>query len=91
MSNPGVTSNYVTTQPGAWQQPGTNHVGNGGNATPNTVIVVQPGGCPQCKQGVMVNDFTCCGICLGVCFFPIGILCCFAMREYQCQNCGYTQ
>lgn len=32
--------------------------------------------------------FTCCGICLGIAFFPIGLLCCLAMRQKRCIGCG---
>merc|ERR1739842_266945 len=55
-------------------------------AQPAQVVLV--GGCPSCKAGVLQEDFTCCGICLGICFFPIGLLCCFLMKEKKCTNCG---
>uniref|UniRef100_H2XVF9 Membrane protein BRI3 n=1 Tax=Ciona intestinalis TaxID=7719 RepID=H2XVF9_CIOIN len=54
------------------------------------VVVVQAGGCPNCRAGVMVDDYTCCGICLAIFFFPIGILCCLAMKQRRCSNCGKT-
>ncbi|KAK8744822.1 hypothetical protein OTU49_000639 [Cherax quadricarinatus] len=50
------------------------------------VIVV--GGCPACRVGVLSEDFTLAGLCCAFWFFPIGILCCLAMRERRCSNCG---
>ncbi|XP_071546211.1 membrane protein BRI3-like [Panulirus ornatus] len=50
------------------------------------VIVV--GGCPACRVGVLDEDFTLAGLCCAFWFFPIGILCCLAMRERRCSNCG---
>ncbi|DAZ97708.1 TPA: hypothetical protein N0F65_009607 [Lagenidium giganteum] len=50
-----------------------------------TVVVVQPA---QCRHEFTEDgDFSCCGICCGVCFFPIGLICCFMMREKRCANC----
>ncbi|XP_041363100.1 brain protein I3-like [Gigantopelta aegis] len=58
-------------------------------------ITVQPqqqivvvGGCPACRVGVLEDDFTCLGVCCAVIFFPIGILCCLAMRQRRCMHCG---
>ncbi|XP_053384670.1 brain protein I3-like [Mercenaria mercenaria] len=58
-------------------------------------VVVQPhqqiivvGGCPACRVGVLEDDFTCLGVCCAILFFPIGILCCLAMKERRCPNCG---
>jgi len=60
-----------------------------------TTITVQPqpqvivvGGCPACRTGVLEDDFTCLGVCCAIFFFPIGILCCLAMRQRRCPNCG---
>ncbi|XP_077976318.1 membrane protein BRI3-like [Styela clava] len=53
---------------------------------PTSVVVV--GGCPACRVGVLEDDFTCCGVCCAIIFFPIGILCCLAMRQRRCPNCG---
>ncbi|DAZ97709.1 TPA: hypothetical protein N0F65_009608 [Lagenidium giganteum] len=51
------------------------------------VVVVQQQA-PQCNhQHSEHGDFTCCGICCGVCLFPIGLICCFLMREKRCANC----
>jgi hypothetical protein len=46
------------------------------------------GGCPNCRVGQMQDEFTCCGIALAIIFFPIGLLCCYVMREKRCSNCG---
>ena len=75
MSNPAVTNNPITIQP------------NTGN--PQTVVYVQQGDCPNC-HGFISKEFTCCGVCLGICCFPVGVVCCFAMQENKCQSCGYT-
>lgn len=53
-----------------------------------TVVVVQQGNCPVCKAGYIVEEFTCCGIVLAILFFPLGLLCCFLMRERKCSSCG---
>ena len=38
--------------------------------------------------GVLEDDFTCLGVCCAIFCFPIGILCCLAMRQRRCPNCG---
>jgi len=60
-----------------------------------TTVMVQPqpsvivvGGCPACRVGVLEDDFTCLGVCCAILFFPLGILCCLAMRQRRCPNCG---
>ncbi|XP_070580286.1 membrane protein BRI3-like [Ptychodera flava] len=55
---------------------------------PQTTRVVVVGGCPACRVGVLEDDFTCLGVCCAILFFPIGILCCLAMRQRRCPNCG---
>ncbi len=45
------------------------------------VVVMGAGNCPSCRVGVLVDDYSCCGIFLAIFFFPIGILCCLAMKE----------
>ncbi|KAJ8344996.1 hypothetical protein SKAU_G00291890 [Synaphobranchus kaupii] len=59
------------------------------------ITVIQPsvvvvGGCPACRVGVLEDDFTCLGILCAIIFFPIGLLCCLAMRQRMCPNCGAT-
>ncbi|XP_060534864.1 membrane protein BRI3-like [Cylas formicarius] len=58
-----------------------------------TVVITQPeviiiGACPACRVGVLEDDFTCLGLLCAILFFPLGILCCLAMREKRCSNCG---
>ncbi|KAL4240188.1 Integral membrane protein 2C [Mactra antiquata] len=58
-----------------------------------TIVQSQPqiivvGGCPACRVGVLEDDFTCLGVCCAILFFPLGILCCLAMKERRCPNCG---
>ncbi|CAM9919706.1 membrane protein BRI3 [Lampetra fluviatilis] len=57
---------------------------------PTPAVVIMAGGCPSCRMGVMQDDFTCCGIFLAICFFPLGILCCYALRQKRCASCGHT-
>ncbi|XP_033630685.1 brain protein I3-like [Asterias rubens] len=56
--------------------------------TLSTTNVVLVGGCPACRIGILEDDFTLLGVCCAVLFFPLGILCCLAMRQRRCQNCG---
>jgi len=51
---------------------------------------VPAGTCPQCKAGQITSNFTCCGITLAICFFPLGLLCCWFMQEKKCNNCNAT-
>ncbi|ESP03912.1 hypothetical protein LOTGIDRAFT_110248, partial [Lottia gigantea] len=57
------------------------------SAQPQTAVVMV-GGCPACRVGVLEDDFTCLGVFCAIMFFPIGILCCLAMRQRRCVNCG---
>ncbi|OQR96377.1 hypothetical protein THRCLA_22000 [Thraustotheca clavata] len=41
-----------------------------------------------CAHAVQTNDFTLCGIVLGILFFPAGILCCLLLTERKCVHCG---
>jgi len=80
---PGFQSYPVQTAP-------TNY---GATAT-HTVVITQPndiiivGGCPACRVGVLEDDYTCLGICCAIFFFPLGILCCLALKDKRCSNCG---
>ncbi|XP_059144182.1 membrane protein BRI3-like [Physella acuta] len=63
--------------------------------TSNNLVITQPtqsvvvvGGCPACRVGYLEDDFTCLGVLCAILFFPIGILCCLAMRQRRCGNCG---
>ncbi|KAI9550344.1 hypothetical protein GHT06_001571 [Daphnia sinensis] len=45
-------------------------------------------GCPACRVGVLDDEFTFLGLLCCILFFPIGILCCLALRQRRCLNCG---
>ncbi|CAG9087060.1 hypothetical protein JYU34_021550 [Plutella xylostella] len=58
-----------------------------------TNIIIPPpiiavGACPACRVGILEDDFTCLGILCAILFFPIGILCCLALKNRRCSNCG---
>ncbi|CAF1048312.1 unnamed protein product, partial [Brachionus calyciflorus] len=57
----------------------------------NPVVLTQPvvvlnGGCPRCGVGMLNDDYGCCAITMAILFFPLGVLCCLAMRERRCTN-----
>lgn len=64
----------------------------GATSTTTTVIVppeiIVVGACPACRIGVLEDDFSCLGVLCAILFFPIGILCCLAMKSKKCSNCG---
>ncbi|CAH1638841.1 unnamed protein product [Spodoptera littoralis] len=69
--------------------PGTGFVPNYGATSiiiPPPIIAV--GACPACRVGILEDDFTCLGILCAILFFPIGILCCLALKNRRCSNCG---
>ncbi|KAI1301699.1 Brain protein I3 [Halotydeus destructor] len=73
------------------QPPGFNGFPNYGSTT--VVIQTAPrvyviGGCPSCRSGILEDDFTCLGISLAIFCFPVGLLCCLAMRQRRCPACG---
>ncbi|ALC42302.1 CG12012, partial [Drosophila busckii] len=55
-----------------------------------TAEIIVIGGCPSCRIGVLEDSFSVLGLCCAIVFFPVGILCCLAMREKHCTNCGTT-
>lgn len=73
-------------QPPPQQSYGT--IGQHTVSVPTEIIVI--GGCPVCRIGVLEDDYTCLGVCLAIFCFPIGILCCLALKNKRCSNCGAT-
>jgi len=59
-----------------------------GQTTTVTAVQVTGGSCSGGGNHFIVEDFTCCGVCLAIFFFPIGVLCCLVMRERRCPKCG---
>jgi len=55
---------------------------------PMATQVILVGGCPACRVGVIEDDYTCCGVCCAIFFFPLGVLCCLATKQRRCTNCG---
>ncbi|KAK8738218.1 hypothetical protein OTU49_004108 [Cherax quadricarinatus] len=85
--NPGPL-NGPPPSPSGFQQPPNVIQIQPFNTVPAPVVVVAPGTCPACRVGVLENTFTGCGICLAIICFPIGLVCCFLMRDRACSNCG---
>uniref|UniRef100_D3TKK4 Membrane protein BRI3 n=1 Tax=Glossina morsitans morsitans TaxID=37546 RepID=D3TKK4_GLOMM len=67
-------------------------------STPVSVVISQPltvppeiiiiGGCPACRIGILEDSFPLLALCCAIAFFPVGILCCLAMKNKRCSNCG---
>ncbi|KAK8400084.1 hypothetical protein O3P69_003050 [Scylla paramamosain] len=74
--NPGMVNVAVIEQPCTTQP-----------CAPAAQLVVIGALCPVCKVGILQEEFTGCGICLGIFFFPLGLLCCLLMRERRCNHC----
>jgi len=58
---------------------------------PVTVPVTQViliGGCPACRVGILEDSYSLLGIICAILFFPLGILCCLALKDKRCSNCG---
>jgi len=43
--------------------------------------------CPF-QVGVLEDEYSCLGIFCAIAFFPLGLLCCLAMKQRVCPNCG---
>ena len=44
--------------------------------------------CPTCEIGVLSDDFPIIAWIMFFCFFPLGVLCCLAMRQRRCSHCS---
>merc|ERR1712136_64192 len=51
----------------------------------STMIVLD--GCPSCHVGILETKFPPCAILLAIFFFPLGLICCFAMMQRRCNRC----
>jgi len=40
------------------------------------------------QVGVLQDEYSCLGIFCAIAFFPLGLLCCLAMKQRVCPNCG---
>ncbi|DAZ97729.1 TPA: hypothetical protein N0F65_009628 [Lagenidium giganteum] len=50
-----------------------------------TVVVAKSA---ECRHEITEDgDFNCPGIFCAACFFPIGLICCFMMRNRRCAHC----
>lgn len=91
---PPPAGSYPPPPPGYSPYPGTAPTAPGYPANYGaTNIIIQPpiiavGACPACRVGILEDDFTCLGILCAILFFPLGILCCLALKNRRCSNCG---
>ncbi|KAI5645557.1 hypothetical protein NE865_02644 [Phthorimaea operculella] len=77
----GTTPMVTPTAPGYLPNYGATNI-----IIPPPIIAV--GACPACRIGILEDDFTCLGIACAILFFPLGILCCLALKNRRCSNCG---
>lgn len=57
---------------------------------PPTTYVYIRGNCPACHTGILEDSFTALGVCLAICFFPLGLICCMMLTEKRCNRCGMS-
>lgn len=55
-------------------------------SVPTEIIVI--GGCPSCRIGFLEDTYSALGVLCAIFFFPLGVLCCLAMKTKRCRNCG---
>ncbi|KAK9891504.1 hypothetical protein WA026_014740 [Henosepilachna vigintioctopunctata] len=80
---------YAQAPQNDYPYPQTQQPGNVTVVTaPSQPTVVVVGGCPTCRVGLLEDSYGCCAICLAICCFPVGLVCCYLMRERKCTNCG---
>lgn len=71
--------------------PGSYVPSYGATSGPTQVIIPEiiiVGACPACRVGYLEDDYTCLGLFCAIFFFPLGILCCLALKNKRCSNCG---
>ncbi|KAI8115534.1 hypothetical protein FF38_06233 [Lucilia cuprina] len=71
---------------GAFETTPVNVVIQPATTVPREIIVI--GGCPACRIGILEDSYPCIGLFCAILFFPVGILCCLAMKNKRCSNCG---
>lgn len=83
---------YPPPPPGYTPYPGLTAPGYPPNYGATNIIIPPPiiavGACPACRVGILEDDFTFLGILCAILFFPLGILCCLALKNRRCSNCG---
>jgi len=81
----------VVVQGGYQAVPDHHHHHHDGHKQQTLVIPVynpNPGPCAAGGGHDIHEEFTCCGLCLGIVFFPLGLICCLTMKDKQCARCG---
>lgn len=79
-------NDVIVTKPGRSIPVNYGAIGQSSIAVPTEIIVIN--GCPACRIGVLEDDYTCLGVCCAIFLFPVGILCCLALKNKRCTNCG---